>query len=128
MFDDYNIWLALAALGSFVAFLAHTFIGTSVIARPLLEPSTGLSDEARFVNYYCWHLVTMTLLAQAACFAWSALPGNAVDLAVVAAALAVGFFVWSVVLNLRYRLAFATAPQWVFSLPISALGLAGVLL
>ena len=123
-----NVWFSLAALAAFATFLAHTFVGTGPIARPLLERACNLSPVSRYTNYYCWHLVTMTLLAQSACFAWAAMPGKAIDLAVLATALAVGFLVWSVVLNLRHRLALATAPQWIFFLPMAGLGLLGLFL
>ncbi len=126
MFIGLNWWLAAAALASFVTFAIHTFVGTGQIARPLLDPGLKLSSVSRYTNYYCWHLVTITLLAQAACFAWAALPSRAPDLAVLATVLAAGFLAWNITLNLWRRLPIAVAPQWVFFAPITILGAVGL--
>jgi hypothetical protein len=58
---------ALAAL----TWAVHTFIGGIHIARPLLA-DTGLPKAAKWLAYYCWHLVTLMLLGMACLFALGA--------------------------------------------------------
>ncbi len=125
MLSQIDLWYALAACMALAIFAIHTFIGGPEIAGPLMDKSLPLKDVPRYTNYYCWHLVTITLFAQAAGFAWSAMPGNNPDLGVAATILSIGFLLWNIGLNLGWRLRFATAPQWVFFLPLSVLGLIG---
>ena len=73
-----------------VTFAVHTFVGGIYVVRPLLAVH-GLSRASRWLNYYCWHMTTMTLLVMAAIFAYSAREPTARGFAVLFTAMALGF-------------------------------------
>ncbi|MFN9355260.1 MAG: hypothetical protein ACK55V_04190 [Alphaproteobacteria bacterium] len=81
------LWAAASL--SLVTFGVHTFIGGVFVARPLLA-DTGLPRASKWLNYYCWHLVTLTILALGLALAWSAHSGRT-DLAVFAVLLSAAF-------------------------------------
>jgi len=64
------LWGASATAA--LTWAVHTFIGGIHVARPLLA-DTGLPKAAKWLAYYCWHLVTLMLLAIAALFGSAAL-------------------------------------------------------
>lgn len=78
-------------------------------------------------NYYYWHAITITIFVQAGCYFWAALPGENIDLAVLATILAFGFLVWNVALNLWLKPKPSAAPQWIFWVPVLMLGVAGLI-
>ena len=127
MFDGMNIYLASAGLLTVVTFALHTFIATSRVATPLLAADCQLSSKSRYTNYYCWHAITLTLVVQAGCFFWAAMPGKNLDLAVAATVLAIAYLLWNVALNLWLGPKRSSAPQWMFWVPISALGIIGLM-
>jgi len=49
----------------------HTFVGGRVVARPLLADDS-LPRASKWLNYYCWHIATVTILLIAAGFGWLA--------------------------------------------------------
>jgi hypothetical protein len=51
-----------AAIAALVTFGVHTFVGGVYVARPLLADQ-GLPKAAKWLAYYCWHIVTMLLFA-----------------------------------------------------------------
>lgn len=59
------IWAASAS--SLATFAVHAFVGGVFVARPLLS-DPGLPKAAKWLAYYCWHVVTMLLLAMALAF------------------------------------------------------------
>ena len=89
-----NIAFIVAAALSFFTCGVHFFAGGREVARPLLA-STALPPASKWLNYYCWHIVTILLLAMAAGFAWSALHVSALALAVFLTALALACSVLS---------------------------------
>ncbi|WP_291078171.1 hypothetical protein [Hyphomonas sp.] len=64
-----ELCLFLAAGLSLVTFLVHLFAGGVHVARPLLA-STALPPASKWLNYYCWHLVTLMLGFMALGFFW----------------------------------------------------------
>jgi hypothetical protein len=60
-----------AAISALITFAVHTFVGGAFVARPLLA-SRGLPRATKWLAYYCWHIVTLLLLALAAAFAATA--------------------------------------------------------
>src|SRR5882724_5198143 len=66
-----NAGFAAASLLALVTFAVHTFVGGIHVVRPLLAVE-GLTRASRWLNYYCWHMTTLTLVVMAAMFAWSA--------------------------------------------------------
>ena len=119
-----NGWLIAAAAASFLVALTHIFAGTKPIVGPLLRVE-GLNHVSRFTNYYCWHIVSILLLAMAAGFAYAALR-PAVPLAVMMTFFAGAFMVWSVGLILWKRLRPFHMPQWALFLPVTAFGILGL--
>ncbi|MEM1050113.1 MAG: hypothetical protein AAGL24_28415 [Pseudomonadota bacterium] len=122
-----NIFLVLAAgLSAFNTGL-HLFAGGQAIARPLLE-ARSLPDTVRCVQYFCWHIATLALALQAAVFGVAAfMPGQAA-LAIVGTAFAAAIALLGIVLPPVLKISYKTMPQgWLF-VPVSALGLAGLVL
>lgn len=61
-----------AAASSLATFAVHTFVGGAYVARPLLSDQE-LPKAAKWLAYYCWHVVTILLLALAAAFGSAAM-------------------------------------------------------
>lgn len=66
-----NVGLAGASAAAAVTFLAHWQIGGRYAARPLLA-SAQLPAVAKWLNYFCWHIVTILLLMMALTLAGAA--------------------------------------------------------
>ncbi|MBX2852463.1 MAG: hypothetical protein KTR15_12045 [Phycisphaeraceae bacterium] len=113
-------WLYAASLLSVLTLVIHVTAGGRAVARPLLESELG--PEAKYTNYYCWHLVTIVI---AACFALPASQAAAIDLARLATVLAAAFAAWSGLLAILKRQNALTLPQWMLFLPIAVCGAAG---
>lgn len=118
-----GIWVACGL--SALTCLVHVFAGGPESARPLLESDLGL--VAKYTNYYCWHIVSITLAAMAGCYLLAALYPQAWELAALATVLAAAFAVWSIALNLTVRPRFIELPQWILFLPITIAGLVGMM-
>ena len=71
-----NAGFAAASGLALITFAVHTFVGGIYVVRPLLAVQ-GLSRASRWLNYYCWHMTTLTLLVMAAMFAYSAVEPSA---------------------------------------------------
>lgn len=117
-------WIGAAAVAAFVTFLIHTFLGGREIATPLLA-ATDLRRIPKYTSYYCWHMVTIVLLAMAAGLAWGGWSG---DRAMVVAvfALAVAFCALSVAMVRAFRVNPWHMPQWSLFLVIAVLSGVGV--
>jgi len=119
-----NIWFVAAGALSFGITLLHLFGGGPTVAAPLLA-AKGLNDVVRYLNYYCWHLVSISLALMALAFGWSGFVGSAWELAVLGTIMAAGFCIWGVALVILKRQQFREMPQgWLF-LPVALLGFCG---
>lgn len=76
-----NWGFAAASAIALATFAVHTFIGGVFVARPLLA-SRELTPASLWLNYYCWHIVTVLLLAMSAGYGWATTRPDALDLAV----------------------------------------------
>ncbi|MGB0926881.1 MAG: hypothetical protein ACPGVA_06715 [Pikeienuella sp.] len=124
MFDDINLWLLAAAALSFATLIIHVFVGGPEIAAPV-DATDALSPVVRATNFYCWHIVTITIAGMTAAYGLSAqglLPGAAM----LATAYALGFTGWSVALIIMRRLPWLEMGQWVLFGPITVLGVIGL--
>lgn len=121
-----NAPLLLAALLSGLTTCLHVFAGGPEAARPLLR-ATDIPDQAKYTNYHCWHLATITLLAMTAGFLGPALGVGDAAGALLWAATAGAFALWCVGLAVWRRLPARSLPQWALFAPISALGFWGAL-
>jgi len=121
-----NLFLLAASAASFFTFAVHTWVGGPVAARALLR-SSDMHDVPKFTNYYCWHLVTITLFLMGVAFAWASIEPGGLDVAWFAFALSVSFLVWNLVLIVWKKQSFLYMPQWLLFLGISAIALPGMI-
>lgn len=108
---------ALAAL--------HTFVGTPEVADPLL--ASDLEDRAKYINFFCWHIVTIVLWAAAAGYLWSATVRHSTELVTFLTFMMAGIGFWGVLLPPSVGLSYMTMPQgWLF-FPIVTLAIFGLI-
>jgi len=110
---------ALSALWAVI----HIFAGGPGVARPLLA-ARDLEKSPKYVAYFCWHLVSISLGIMSLLFLWPALWGGSNDLAVVGSVMSLLFAVWGIGLGQlsNAKLTFSDLPQgWLF-VPVVALG------
>jgi len=119
-----NPGFAAAALLSLATWGIHTFVGGPFAAKPLL--ASDMKTAPKLTNYYCWHLVTLTLLAMSGGFAHAATTEGAHDLGAFLTILAIAFCLWSVALFVWKRRHPIELPQWILFAAISAAALWGV--
>jgi hypothetical protein len=120
-----NAWLALAAALAATTTLIHLVLGGREIATPLLA-ADRLHPVPKFTMYYCWHLVTIVLAAQALAFGLAATGQGSRDLAVFATAGAALFCLWSLAMIGLFRLRIAHFPQWALFAAITVSGAIGL--
>jgi len=73
------LWLATGM--SIVTFIVHTFIGSPIVAGPLLKDES-LPRASKWLNYYCWHIVTVYTFFMAGGYAYVALNSTKIELVV----------------------------------------------
>lgn len=119
-----DIWFTVA--GGIAVFWTgvHIFLGGPEIAHPLL--ASDLKPMVKYVNYYCWHLVSISIAVMALLFLWPGVWGGPKELAVVGTVLATGFSIWGIVLAPRAGVSYKVVPQGWFFAPIAALGIIGL--
>jgi len=118
-------WLYAASLLCALTTLIHIFGGGPAVAKPLLD--SALDDEAKYTNYYCWHMVTIVIAAMAICFFLAARRPESFQLGVLATVLSFAFGIWSVALVIGKKQGFFTLPQWALFFPIGIVGAVGLL-
>ncbi|WP_282605012.1 hypothetical protein [Pelagibius sp. Alg239-R121] len=121
-----NTWLAAAAVASLATALIHILAGGRHIARPLMEAG-DLTTVPKHTQYYCWHIVSIVLLAMAGGYAYGSTAPEAMALNVMLTGLAASFALWNIALILWKRLDPKHMIQWALFLPITLLGLAGLI-
>ena len=119
-----NIALVIASGMSFIAWGIHTFVGGPLIAKPLLD--SKMKPVPKFTNYYCWHIVTLSLFAMASGFAYSAIMPNETTLATFLCILSASFMVWNLVLIIGSKCTVLELPQWLLFLAITAPAVIGI--
>lgn len=67
--DEFLLWVA--AFISVVTFYVHAFIGGPRVAGPLLK-NKDLPVASKWLNYYCWHIVTIYLFLMGGAYAYVA--------------------------------------------------------
>lgn len=117
-------WIWCACLASMVTCLLHIFVGGASTAKPLLASELG--TVSKYTNYYCWHLVTITLAGMGVAYLVSALSPDAWELAIAATVLAALFACWSIALNLIKKTHPLALPQWILFIPITIFGILGI--
>lgn len=120
-----NLSLIIAAVIALITWAIHTFVGTRQIAGPLL--AAEMRPEPKYTNFYCWHLVTIVLLAMSGSFAYAAWVPAGRDVAIVATILSLSFMLWSAILIAWKYPKPMRLPQWILFGAISVAGVLGVL-
>ncbi len=114
-----GVWLA-------VIFLAHFFGGTAEVAVPLLA-ANDIGETVKYLNYYCWHLVSITLLLMSVGMIRAAFSAFGRDVAILITALAAAFGLWGIALPIMVEQPYIEMPQgWLF-VPVALLGWVGIL-
>ncbi len=101
-----------AAAVNFAILLIHIFGGGPPTVGPLMK-SKDIGGVAKMTNYYCWHLVTITLFAMGACWVWYLLDENAREVAVLATGFSIAFMLWGLILVFGKKLKTLEMPQWI---------------
>ena len=97
-----NTGFAVAGVIAGITFLVHTFIGQIYVVRPLLAVD-NLSPASRWLNFYCWHMVTILLAAMCAMFFYAAVALDARPLGIRLTVLAATFSLLCVAVALKGR-------------------------
>jgi len=120
-----NTFLVIAAGLSLFNLALHVFMGGRSIARPLLE-APGLTDEVRFVQYYCWHLATLGIAFQVGLFAVPSLMPSMEVLAVAGTLFAASFALLGIAMAPALKISYGVLPQgWLF-VPVAVCGVLGL--
>ncbi|AKS45640.1 hypothetical protein SAMN05444287_0738 [Octadecabacter temperatus] len=126
MFDDVqNLWLFAAGVAAALTALIHIFGGGPENVRPLLR-SNDIADVPKYVNYYCWHLVTLTITAMATGLIWASLDPTQTGLAWMWTIMAILFTLWSLVLIKWKGQKLFHMPQWTLFGVVSVLAVIGL--
>lgn len=99
----------------------HFVAGGREVARPLLR-QVSLSPVVTLTHYYCWHLVTITLVGMAGAFGYASLATDGRVLAVFATVAAGLFAVWGLVLVIWKAQRHRDMPQWILFAVLTASG------
>ncbi len=121
----YLLWSA--AFMSLVTFAVHTFIGGPRVAGPLLA-TTHLPPASKWLNYYCWHIVTIFLLAMCMGYTYVAVHTDRPELAVFLTTLSAALSVLSVAVAIKGKINPFRFPSTSLFTLIFLLGAAGLLL
>jgi len=105
-----SVFLIPAAVAALIA-AVHFFAGGREVARPLLRQNT-LPPVVTLTHYYCWHLVTITLVGLAGAFGYASLAPDGRVLAVFATVAAGLFALWGLALLLWQAQRHRDMPQW----------------
>jgi hypothetical protein len=115
-----SVFLLPAAVAASIAAI-HFFIGGREIARPLLRQGT-LTPVVTLTHYYCWHLVTITLVGLAGAFGYASLAPDGRVLAIFATVAAGLFSVWGLALVIWQAQRHRDMPQWMLFAVLAASG------
>ena len=115
-----SVFLLPAAVAAGIAAI-HFVAGGREVARPLLR-QVSLSPVVTLTHYYCWHLVTITLVGMAGAFGYASLAADGRVLAVFATVAAGLFAVWGLVLVIWKAQRHRDMPQWILFAVLTASG------
>lgn len=118
-----NLWLFGAGAAAAGTALLHLFAARKDVVLPLLG-AKDIHSVSKYTNYYCWHLVSITLVAMAVAFVWASIDPAQTGLAWMWTVIAALFAMWSIVLVIWKRQNPWHMPQWLLFITIT--GLAGM--
>lgn len=126
MFDAIqNTWLFAAGITALLVNLLHVFAGGPEIAGPLLR-AKDIPDVSKYVNYYCWHLVTLTIAAMGIGLIWASIDPTQTGLAWMWTIMAVLFTLWSIALVIWKKQKPFQMPQWTLFAAVAILAIIGM--
>jgi hypothetical protein len=99
-----NLGFATASALALVTLLVHAFVGGIYVVRPLLAVE-GLTRASRWLNYYCWHITTITIVAMAVMFGYAARVPDGRGFGVLFTVLALSFSLLCVGVAIKGRVA-----------------------
>lgn len=115
-----SIYLLPAAVATAIA-VVHFFLGGREAVRPLLLQDT-MPPVVTLTHYYCWHMVTITLVGLAGAFGYASLTPDGRILAVFATYAAGLFAAWGLALVLWRSQRHRDMPQWMLFALLAATG------
>jgi hypothetical protein len=120
-----NYFLLGAAIVSLMTFLAHLFWGGHEVAKPLLN-TLEIQEVVKLTTYYCWHIVTILLFVMTCVYAYIALLQLDIPLTISITSIAGACALLNIGLIVVRKLKPLDYPQWVFFVPITLLGVLGL--
>ncbi len=118
-----NFGFAIASGLALAVWAIHTFLGGPTVARPLL--ASEMDELPKLTNYYCWHLVTLTLLAIGLGYLYAAFVPGGRDIAALVTALSLSFAGWGLILVFWKRQRTVDMPQWILFVIVATAGMVG---
>ncbi|WP_336064963.1 hypothetical protein [Nitratireductor rhodophyticola] len=113
--------LLVPALLSVLIAAIHIVVGGRDEVPPLLR-SAELPPVVKFTHFYCWHLVSVTLVGMAGSFLYAAYASDGRILAILATIQAGTFCLWGLALVLWKRQRHRDLPQWALFAGVTATG------
>lgn len=111
-----NVWFLAAGAATFIVCLMHIFSGGPQVAKPLLA-AKDIDPTAKYLNYYCWHLVSGNLFIMATIFIWPGITTGIHELAIIGTIMAGFYMTWGLLLPKLKRQTYLQMPQgWLFYL------------
>ncbi|VAW91803.1 hypothetical protein MNBD_GAMMA21-2796 [hydrothermal vent metagenome] len=123
--NSYFLWAAVVM--SVITFYVHTFIGSPVVAKPLLA-NTDLPVASKWLNYYCWHVTTIFTLLMGTGYAYVALNPDRPELAVFLTINTAAFSILSAAVAVKGNINPFRFPSTSLFASVALLGLAGLTL
>ncbi len=121
-----NLWFWVATVASLATFVIHTFVGGPRVTVPLIA-NESLPRAAKWLAYYCWHIVTLLLLYMSIGYGLVAAGRAPRELAVFLGVSAASFSILSVVVTLKAGIAPYRFPSTTLFLVIAVATLTGFL-
>lgn len=119
-----NFGFAAAAVLLAITFGVHVFLGGIHAARPLLA-ATDITRGSRWLNYYCWHMVSVLLFALSIAFALAASRADLWPLAAAGVLLSAVFSLLSAAVALKGQIPPLRFPSTSLFALSAAAGLSG---
>ncbi|GMR05669.1 MAG: hypothetical protein BMS9Abin25_0244 [Gammaproteobacteria bacterium] len=120
----YFLWAA--SVMSIITFAVHTFIGSPVVAGPLLK-NTDLPKASKWLNYYTWHVTTIFTFTMGGAYAYAALNPDRLELVVFLTVVTAALSVLSAAVALKGNINPFRFPSTSLFATVSLLGLVGIL-
>jgi len=119
-----NGFLLAAAVAAVAIAALHIIAGGRYIARPLLD--SALRPVPKLTNYFCWHIVSLVIIALAAAYLRAALVPGSRELAAVATGLSASVALLNAAIVVTQRQSPKLMPQWALFALLTGLGVLGL--